>query len=271
MTKPTNTMACTNTDKAPKVALITGGAKRIGAAITTALHTNGYTVIIHYHLSQADAITLADTLNSIRPNSAKIIQSSLTMANDKATLMAFKDACLDLFGRIDVLVHNASSFYASDLGGKIDTLYQDWDDLFLTNAKAPLFLSTVFQDELKKNHGTIISLLDIHADAKPFVGYPIYNMAKAAHRMMVQSLALEFAPDIRINGVAPGVNIFPDHDQNPELNSQTQAILTDSVPLKCIGTPEDIADAVVFLANSRYVTGQILAVDGGRGLTLKGG
>ena len=146
-----------------------------------------------------------------------------------------------------------------------------WDDLILTNAKAPLLLTHAFTQELKINQGSIISLLDIHADAKPFVGYPIYNMAKAAHRMMVQSLALELAPDIRINGVAPGVNIFPDDDQNPELNSQTQAILTDSVPLKQIGTPEDIAAAVVFMANSRYITGQILAVDGGRGLTLKGG
>ena len=253
-----------------KVALITGAAKRIGKATTTALHADGYDVIIHYHHSRDDAYALADILNAIRPNSAKTLQAGLDVVNSGDELDAFKEQALSCFGRLDVLVHNASSFYATPLDGTHEMMMVHWDDLILTNAKAPLLLTHAFTQELKINQGSIISLLDIHADAKPFVGYPIYNMAKAAHRMMVQSLALELAPDIRINGVAPGVNIFPDDDQNPELNSQTQAILTDSVPLKQIGTPEDIAAVVVFMANSRYITGQILAVDGGRGLTLKG-
>lgn len=254
-----------------KTALITGAAKRIGKAIATTLHADGYDVIIHYHHSHDDACALADRLNAIRPNSAKTISASLDVVNDSQMLDAFTEQVLSCFGRLDVLVHNASSFYATPFDGTHETMMAHWQDLMLTNAKAPLLLTHAFAKELKQNQGSILSLLDIHADAKPFVGYPIYNMAKAAHRMMVQSLALELAPDIRINGVAPGVNIFPDDDQNPELNSQTQAILTDSVPLKCIGTPDDIASAVLFMVNSRYITGQILAVDGGRGLTLKGG
>lgn len=254
-----------------KVALITGGAKRIGKAITQTLHAHGFDVIIHYHHSQTDAHKLANMLNTTRPHSAKTLQADLAMVNDKTTLDNFKHHVLGLFGRLDVLVHNASSFYPTDLHSDFDDLHRAWDDLFLTNAKAPLFLSLLFQDELNRQHGSIISLLDIHARDKPFVGYPIYNMAKSAHLAMVQSLALELAPSTRINGVSPGVNIFPDNNQNNELNDSTKAHLTASVPLGKIGTPTDIAQAVLFLATAPYITGQVLAVDGGRSLTLKGG
>lgn len=256
---------------ARKVALITGGAKRIGRAITETFHAQGFDVIIHYHHSQTDAHHLAQTLNAIRPNSAKTLHASLAVVNDKQSLKAFKDTALSLFGRIDTLIHNASSFYPTDLGQDFDDLQKAWDDLFLTNAKAPLFLSQAFYDELAKRHGAIVSLLDIHARDKPFLGYPIYNMAKSAHLAMVQSLALEFAPSIRVNGVSPGVNIFPDDNQNSQLNDSTKAHLTASVPLAKIGTPQDIAETVLFLANAPYITGQVLAVDGGRSLTLKGG
>ncbi|MFC0820744.1 pteridine reductase [Moraxella marmotae] len=254
-----------------KTALITGGARRIGAAIAQVLHQAGYQVIIHYHHSHQQAQDLADMLNAKRAGSAKIIQADLQIVNDKQALAQFATDCLAMFGRLDVLVHNASSFYATDLQATHEILLSHWQDLMLTNAKAPLLLTQAFLSALQDTQGSIISLLDIHADRQPFVGYPIYNMAKAAHRMMVQSLALELSPKIRINGVAPGVNIFPDDDQNPELNSQTQAALTASVPLAGIGTPDDIAQTVLFLAGSPYITGQIIAVDGGRSLTIKGG
>lgn len=254
-----------------KVALITGGAKRIGRAITQALHAQGYDVIIHHNHSHDAAEALRDELNAIRPNSANTIQANLSIINDSALLNQFAHDVMSLFGQLDLLVNNASSFYSTSLNDDHATWQAHWDDLFLTNAKAPLFLSLAFQDELAKRHGAIISLLDIHARDKPFVGYPIYNMAKAAHHMMVQSLALELAPNIRINGVSPGVNIFPDDNQNSELNDSTKQTLTDSVPLGKIGTPEDIANAVAFLASADYITGQILAIDGGRSLTLKGG
>lgn len=254
-----------------KVALITGGAKRIGAAITRHFHQAGYRVIIHYHHSQKQAQKLADELNAARPHSAQLILADFTIINHPACLSHFKNDVLALFGRLDVLVHNASSFYPTALDDDFHQLQSHWDDLFLTNAKAPLFLSHLFKDELTQNQGVIISLLDIHARDKPFVGYPIYTMAKSAHLAMVQSLALELAPKVRINGVSPGVNIFPDDTHHANLNHTTQAILAQSVPLGKIGEPDDIAQAVLFLANAPYITGQIIAVDGGRGLTLKGG
>lgn len=133
-----------------KVALITGGAKRIGKAIVRAFHNNSFNVIIHYHHSQTDAQNLADELNAICDNSAKIIKADLAIVNDKNTLADFKNQVMALFGRIDILVHNASSFYPSDINDEVDKWQNDWDDLFLTNAKAPLFLSHVFKDELVK-------------------------------------------------------------------------------------------------------------------------
>ncbi|MDO4894055.1 pteridine reductase [Moraxella sp.] len=254
-----------------KVALITGGAKRIGASISQSLHANGFDVIIHHSTSIQHAHALVDEFNAIRPNSAKCVQADLGIVNDSLTLQQFYQQVMDCFGRLDVLVHNASSFYATPLDGSVERLHQQWDDLFLTNAKAPFFISQVFLNELKNNNGQIISILDIHADNKPFIGYPIYTMAKTAHRMMVQSLALELAPKVRINGVSPGVNIFPDDNSNAQLNDDTKALLTDSIPLACIGTPNDIANAVLFFVQASYITGQVLAVDGGRSLTLKGG
>lgn len=255
----------------PKVALITGAAKRIGAAIATHLHQAGYQIIIHYHHSHTEAAALQHKLNALRPNSVALLQAELTIVNDSAKLANFRQQALDKFGRLDVLVHNASSFYPTDLNDDFDGLQVAWDDLLLTNAKAPLFLSHAFQNALKAHNGVIISLLDIHARDKPFIGYPIYNMAKSAHLAMVQSLALELAPNVRVNGIAPGVNIFPEDNTNAHLNDSTQKQLTQSVPLGTIGTPDDIAAAVLFLANAPYITGQILAVDGGRSLTLRGG
>lgn len=254
-----------------KVVLITGGAKRIGKAISTAFHQAGYRVIIHHRHSETQAYELTNNLNAIRPNSASCLYADLSIVNDAKHLSVFVKEVMDTFGRLDVLVHNASSFYPTNLQDDFDNLQQAWDDLFLTNAKAPLLLSRVFYSALHKTQGSIISLLDIHARDKPFIGYPIYNMAKAAHLGMVQSLALEFAPNIRVNGVSPGVNIFPDDNQNNQLNDSTKEHLIASVPLGKIGTPQDIAQAVVFLAQAPYITGQILAVDGGRSLTLKGG
>lgn len=253
-----------------KTVLITGGAKRIGAAITNLLHQHGFNVIIHYHTSQAEADKLSHTLNQIRPNSATTLCANLDIIHHQEQLSEFSKLCIAQFGRIDALIHNASSFYPSDLNDTHQTLLKHWDNLFLTNAKAPLLLSHALLPALKKSHGCIVSLLDIHADAKPFIGYPIYNMAKAAHRMMVQSLALELAPEIRINGVSPGVNIFPENHHS-SFSHQIKSDLIASIPLARIGTPEEIAQAVLFLLKSSYITGQIIAIDGGRSLTLKGG
>lgn len=249
------------------VMLITGAAKRIGATIAEQAHHAGYCVIVHYHASQLAAKDLVDRLNHLRPDSAKIVQADLGCIEDVAQLTEFTEQIMQAFGRLDVVVHNASRFYPTPMG---QITLSDWQELFLTNAKAPLMLTQALLPFLQSAKGNIISLLDIHAHDKPFVPYTVYNMAKAAHRSMVQSLALELAPTIRVNGIAPGVNILPDADSDQKLDPSLQASILESVPLQRIGTPEDIAECVLYLTQASYVTGQIIAIDGGRSLTLAG-
>ena len=183
------------------------------------------------------------------------------------SLTAFVYEIIDAFGQLDVLVHNASRFYPSPLG---NINHEQWNELFLTNAKAPLWLSQALYPYLKQQNGCIVSLLDIHAHDKPFSNYTVYNMAKAAHRMMVQSLALEMAPEVRVNGVAPGVNVLPEIDSDQALDDKQQQSIIDSIPMQRIGRPDEIAHSVLYLAQAKYVTGEIITVDGGRSLTLAG-
>lgn len=255
------------TTSAP-VMLVTGSAKRIGAAIVRTAHKQGYRVIIHCHHSEQEANALADELNDTRYHSAVVIMADLAVVNNRDTLEQFTQTIMQAFGQLDVLVHNASRFYPSPLGS-IDQ--SQWDELFLTNAKAPLLLSQAFYPYLKTQQGCIISLLDIHAHDKPFANYTVYNMAKAAHRMMVQSLALDMAPEVRVNGVAPGVNILPEAGSDQALDSQQQKNIINSIPMQRIGVPDEIAHSVLYLAEASYVTGEIITVDGGRSLTLAGG
>lgn len=249
------------------VMLITGAAKRIGASIAKNAHQAGYRVIIHYHQSEHAALHLANMLNRSRPDSAKLIRADLNCIEDTEQLTQFSEQIIQAFGRLDVLIHNASRFYPTPIGN-ITSL--QWQELFLTNAKAPLMLSQALLPYLRRQQGTIISLLDIHAHDKPFVTYSVYNMAKAAHRTMVQSLALELAPSVRVNGIAPGVNILPDSNSDQALDPDIQSEIIASIPLQRIGTPADIADCVLYLAQASYVTGQIITIDGGRSLTLAG-
>ncbi len=216
------------------VMLVTGGAKRIGAAIIKAAHDKGYRVIIHCHRSQQRAERLARALNSIRADSAAVVVADLALVNNQAELNEFVQHVIEPFGQLDVLVHNASRFYPTPIGS-IDNL--QWDELMLTNAKAPLLLSQALLPYLQAQQaqqGCIVSLLDIHAYDKPFGGYTVYNMAKAAQRTMVQSLALELAPDVRVNGVAPGVNILPDKRSIKCNKTRSSALFLCSVlaPLK---------------------------------------
>ncbi|WP_434353546.1 pteridine reductase [Psychrobacter sp. HD31] len=266
-TKQSSKDSITQANPSP-VILVTGGAKRIGAQIIKSAHANGYSVIVHYHQSQAQANELVDVLNSIRANSAAAIQASLDIINNPPALQSFAQQVINIFGRLDALVHNASRFYPSPIG---QITHSTWNELFLTNAKAPLMLSQAFLPYLKDANGCIVSILDIHANAKPFNRYTVYNMAKSAHQMMVQSLAIELAPNIRVNGVAPGVNVFPEADSDQAISKPLQSKIVASVPLKKEGTPIDIAQTVIFLLTAKYITGQIIAVDGGRSLTLQGG
>lgn len=267
MNKEPNAFQRTSMSTQAPVMLVTGSAKRIGAAIIRAAHSQGYCVIIHCHRTETAANRLAAQLNDMRDNSAIVIVADLAVVNDDTALNQFVQNIMSAFGQLDVLVHNASRFYPSPLGG---INHAQWDELFLTNAKAPLLLSQTLLPYLKHQQGCIISLLDIHAKDKPFANYTVYNMAKAAHRMMVQSLALELAPDIRVNGVAPGVNILPDAASDQALDLTQQQEIIDSIPMQRIGKPEDIAHSVLYLIQAHYVTGEIITVDGGRSLTMAG-
>ena len=246
-----------NSEKSP-VILITGAAKRIGAAIARHLHSQGARVILHYRDSETAALALQNALETERPRSTARIQSDL---RDTPGLRTLASRAIAAFGRLDGLVNNASGFYPTPQGRVDET---QWDDLMGSNLKAPFFLSQALAPELARHGGAIVNLADVHGQ-KPLKDHPVYSIAKAGLIMMTQSLAKELGPDVRVNAVAPGAILWP--ETNPDAAVQ-QAIL-DRTALKRPGTPEGIAAAVAFLLlKAPYITGQILAVDGGRSLNL---
>ncbi|MFT4929526.1 MAG: pteridine reductase [Phenylobacterium sp.] len=239
----------------PKVALVTGSAKRLGKQIIITLHEHGYNVIIHCHRSKAQADELAATLNDQRANSAKVISGDIT---NEQSLKDIVTQAMKCFDQLDLLVNNASSFYPTKNNPPDSAA---WNDLMGTNIQAPYFLSCLFLPYLSKTQGNIVNLVDIHAD-KPLKDHTIYCMAKAGLKMMIKSLACEFAPRIRVNGVSPGAILWPEQP----LSHNEKASIVNQVALNRLGSAVDIADTVLFLANAPYITGQIIAVDGGRSL-----
>ncbi len=240
---------------AGKSALITGAANRIGAQIARTLHENGANLIIHYRNSETAALALADELNRQRNKSTTTLRVELNEIKDMQKLA--KEAA-DAFGQLDILVNNASSFYPTPIG-TIDQ--QDWDDLLSSNFKAPLFLSQACYPFLQKNSGVIINMLDIYATT-PLKKHSLYSCAKAANQMLVKSLALELAPEVRVNGIAPGAILWP--QQSDAAEAETQQQILKQIPLQRTGHPDNIAQSVLFLVSNDYVTGEILRVDGGR-------
>lgn len=236
------------------VALITGGARRIGSTIARQLHRHQYRLIIHYRHSKDEAQSLVDELNGQRAHSAALLQADLN--NDHEIAQLAKQA-VATFGRIDALINNASSFYPTPVA---QASVQQWDDLMNSNAKAPLFLSKALVDELTLRHGTIINIADIYAD-RPLKEHTIYCMAKAANVMLTKSLARELAPQVRVNGVAPGPILWP--EQEATFSAGDKKALLERIPLDRIGDPDHIARTVQFLIDNDYITGQIIAVDGG--------
>jgi pteridine reductase len=239
-----------------KVVLVTGAARRIGAAIATTLHQNGADVAIHYRSSASDAATLAATLNADRAGSAEIFQANLT---DVPAIPKLIDAILDWRGRLDILINNASSFYPTP-PGKITE--EQWDDLVGSNLKAPLFLSQAALAQLRKHRGVIVNIVDIHAQ-RPLRNHTIYGPAKAGLAMLTRSLAKDLAPEIRVNGVSPGAILWPESG----MDDNTKNTILEQIPLARAGNPDDIAGCVLYLVkDAHYVTGQIIAVDGGRSI-----
>jgi len=241
-----------------KTALVTGAAARIGAATITALHERGCDVLLHYNSSRESAQHLADELNAKRSESAALAQADLSSPAGVASLAEQVSA---RFGRLDVLVNNASRFYPTAAG---ETQAWQWDDLINSNLRGPYFLVQALLGELRTAGGSVINILDVHAD-RPMKGHAVYCISKAGLAMMTRALAQELGPSIRVNGVAPGAILWPENEPD---SAEKQSILRRTA-LGRLGDPSDIASAVVYFAlDAPYVTGQILAVDGGRSVNL---
>ncbi|HEX2199748.1 MAG TPA: pteridine reductase [Burkholderiales bacterium] len=241
-----------------KAALVTGGARRVGAVIARRLHAAGANVLLHYRDSEGEAAKLEGELNAQRAKSAARVKAELLAPIAPRALIG---AARDSFGRLDLLVNNASSFFPVEVGA-IEASH--WEELVGSNLRAPLFICQEAAPELAKHGGAIVNIVDIHAE-RPLKGYPVYSIAKAGLASLTRALALELAPRVRVNGVAPGAIAWPDDGQFSQ--AERERILA-TTPLARVGSPEDVAQAVHFLACAPYVTGQIIAVDGGRSIFL---
>jgi pteridine reductase len=239
-----------------RVALITGGVHRIGAHTARTLHAEGMRLVLHYRNSREAAQALQAELNAQRADSVVLVRADLLDYNALAKVIADAHSA---WGRLDVLVNNASSFYPTPVG-TVDEA--QWDDLMGSNLKAPFFLAQAAGPHLRAQHGCIVNIVDIHAD-RPLKRYPVYSMAKAGLVMLTKAMACELGPEVRVNAVAPGAILWPEH----EMDEVTQQRIISRTFLKRQGHPENIARAVLYLIrDADYTSGQVLTVDGGRSL-----
>lgn len=240
------------------VALITGAAKRVGAAIARQLHADGYDVALHYRRSAPDMQALVDALEARRPASTLALRADLADFDRLPELVA---RTVGRFGRLDALVNNASAYYATPIGA---TTPAQWDELFASNARAPFFLSQAAAPHLKARGGAIVNLADIYAQ-RPLQGHTVYCMAKAALVMMTQSLARELGPEVRVNAIAPGNVLWSEN----AVKAETLDVVRERTALQRQGAPEDIVSAVRWLLTGNgYITGQVIAIDGGRSVFI---
>ncbi len=240
---------------ANKVVLITGAAHRIGAVTARQLHAEGMNILLHYRNSRQAAEALQTELNALRADSVRLIQADLHKT-DK--LSALVEEAIRIWGQLDVLINNASSFYATPIGTVTET---QWEDLIGSNLKAPFFLSQAAAPYLQQQHGCIVNIVDIHAE-RPLKTFPVYSMAKAGLVMLTKSLAAELGPEVRVNAVAPGAILWPEN-----LGESEKEKIISRTFLKRQGAPEDIARAILYLIrDAGYMSGQVLTVDGGRSL-----
>lgn len=239
-----------------KIVCITGAAKRIGAAMADEFHKNGYHILLHYHQSETAAIQLMNRLNAVRPHSVHSFSLNLHCIDKYKTIIK---KAIDVFGRLDLLINNASSFYPTPIE---NTTVSEWDELQGSNLKAAFFFSQTCLPYLQKAQGNIINIIDIHG-ANPLRGYAAYCIAKAGLKMATVAMAKELAPSVRVNGISPGAILWPDSDKT-QLSPEKKQQIIDKIPLQRAGEPADIAKAAYFLAEAQYITGQILSVDGGR-------
>jgi len=242
-----------------RVALITGGAHRLGATIARTLHAEGMQIVVHYQSSEAAAHALQAELHAIRPESVMLVRGDLSHGDKLARNLIFET--IESFDRLDVLVNNAARFYETPMGGVTE---QHWDDLFNTNLKAPFFLAQAAAPHLKKGGGSIVNIADVYG-MRPLPGFPVYSMTKAGIVMLTKALARELSPEVRVNGVAPGAILWPERG----LDEMSKQRIISRTLLKRGGEPEDIARAVLYLVrDATYTTGEVLTVDGGRTVTV---
>jgi pteridine reductase len=240
--------------------LVTGAARRIGAAISRRLHAAGARIVVHCHRSRTEADELAAGLNAQREGSCAVVQGDLL---DLEALPELVEDAVGAFGRLDGLVNNASSFYPTPFGA---IGAGEWDDLIGSNLRAPLFLSQAAAPHLREAKGAIVNLVDIHAD-RPLKDFVVYSVAKTGLAGLTRALALEMGPHVRVNGVAPGAILWPDGDEHFAPSERSRIV--SQTPLARIGGPEDVAGAVKYLLfDAPFVTGQIVAADGGRGIHI---
>jgi len=241
-----------------RVALITGAARRIGASIAQTLHRRGCDVILHYHHSKAEVTDLQAQFNALRADSATLVSADLC---SEAAIQRLATAVRQQTRQLDLLVNNASRFFPTTVG---ETTPQQWLELMGSNLQGPYFLTQALLPELTAAGGCVINLLDVHA-SRPMRGHAVYCMAKAGLQMMTLALARDLAPDIRVNGVAPGAILWPEQGCTP----RQQEKIIENTSLGRVGEPADIASAVAYLGlDATYITGQVLAVDGGRSLNI---
>lgn len=240
------------------VVLITGAAKRVGATIARTLHAAGYDLTLHYRESRAEMEALCAELEAVRTGSTLALQGELAQIEQ---LPALVESTVARYGRLDGLVNNASAFFPTQVGA---TTPQQWQTLFASNAQAPYFLAQAAASHLKSVQGSIVNIVDIYAE-RPLAGHAVYSMAKAALAMMTRALAKELAPEVRVNGIAPGAILWP--ESGKPYADQTELVARTA--LKRTGTPEDVATAALFLLrDAKFTTGEILKVDGGRSLVI---
>ena len=241
------------------VILITGAARRVGAEIARTLHAAGANVALHYRNSRDEVEQLAQALNAAWPDSAIALAADLA---DGAAAPALVDSVLKRFGRLDGLVNNASSFFATPMGSIDEAV---WQELSGSNLKGPLFLAQAAASHLAQHHGAIVNITDIHTE-RPLKGYAVYLSAKAGLAGLTRALAIELAPQVRVNAVAPGAIVWPEDDS---FSASERASIVAHTPLQRTGSPEDIARTVKFLLfDAPFITGQIINVDGGRSIRI---
>ena len=248
-----------NNDKlSGRVALITGAAHRLGAAIARCLHAHGMNIVLHCRTSRAAADALEKKLNSDRGRSVVVVQGNL-LNNTELTRIATES--IKAWNRIDILINNASSFYETPLGSATE---QQWDDLLGTNLKAPFFLTQALAGQLQQQQGCIVNITDIHAQ-RPLKTYPVYSVAKAGLAMLTKAMARELGPAVRCNAIAPGTILWPEGHMSEFVKEE----IISRTALKRQGHPDDVARAVLFLIrDADYMTGEIITVDGGRSLGI---